>query len=184
MTGRASFIGWKVTEFLLALWNGSLLQSLSWNMTYFTGLADGHIVIGVDNLRVGAGRSRRQPEEEHNTYLAAQYHRIAARRGKKRATVAVAHSILVIAYYVLSRREPYRELGGNYFDERKRESVANRLIHRLEKLGYQVSGEGVLGADLGLNGLRPRAHWSRLEVRRRRLEAVKAGVEGQSLAGK
>lgn len=74
-----------------------------------------------------------------NTYLSAQYHRLAARRGAKRAIVAVAHSILVIAYHMLSRQEPYRELGGNYFDERKRESVTNRLVRRLEKLGYHVA---------------------------------------------
>jgi hypothetical protein len=57
------------------------------------------------------------------------------RRGKKRAIVAVAHSILVIAYHILSRREPYREIGSSYFDERKRESVIDRLVCRLEKLG-------------------------------------------------
>ncbi|MBM4429685.1 MAG: IS110 family transposase [Chloroflexi bacterium] len=74
-----------------------------------------------------------------NTYLSAQYHRLAARRGNKRAIVAVAHSILIIIYHMLSRQERYRELGGNYFDERKRESVTNRLIRRLEKLGYHVS---------------------------------------------
>jgi transposase len=70
-----------------------------------------------------------------NTYLAAQYHRLAARRGAKRATIAVAHSI----FHLLTRQEPYRDLGGNYFDERKRDSVANRLVRRLEKLGYQVA---------------------------------------------
>lgn len=74
-----------------------------------------------------------------NTYLSAQYHRLAARRGNKRAIVAVAHSILIIIYHMLSRQERYRELGGNYFDERKRESITNRLIRRLEKLGYHVS---------------------------------------------
>jgi transposase len=74
-----------------------------------------------------------------NTYLAAQYHRLAARRGKNRAIVAVAHSILVIVYHLLSRQEPFCELGGNYFDERKRESVTNRLVRRLEKLGYDVA---------------------------------------------
>jgi transposase len=74
-----------------------------------------------------------------NSYLAAQYHRLAARRGAKRATVAVAHSILVIIYHLLTRQEPYRELGGNYFDERKRDSVTNRLVRRLEKLGYEVA---------------------------------------------
>jgi len=74
-----------------------------------------------------------------NTYLMAQYHHLAARRGKKRAKVAVAHSIIVIIYHMLSRCQPYRELGGNYFDQRKRESVANRLVRRLEKLGYLVA---------------------------------------------
>ena len=74
-----------------------------------------------------------------NSYLAAQYHRLAARRGAKRAIVAVAHSILVIIYHLLTRQEPYHDLGGNYFDERKREFVANRLVHRLEKLGYEVA---------------------------------------------
>lgn len=72
------------------------------------------------------------------TYLTAQYRRLAARRGKKRALVAVAHSILTIVYYVLKRREPYRELGGNYFDERDRKAVERRLVARLENLGNQV----------------------------------------------
>lgn len=90
-------------------------------------------------LRKGLVQAAHGAKRRKNTYLAAQYHRIAARRGRKRAIVAVAHSIVVIIYHVLSRREPYRELGGNYFDERKRESVANRLIRRLEKLGYEVA---------------------------------------------
>ena len=72
-----------------------------------------------------------------NTYLAAQYRRLAARRGAKRA--AVAHSILVIACHLLTRREPYQDLGANYFDERKRASVTHRLVQRLEKLGHHVT---------------------------------------------
>ena len=72
------------------------------------------------------------------TYLTAQYRRLAARRGKKRALVGVAHTILTIAYYVLKRQEPYRELGGNYFDERDRKAVERRLIARLEHLGNHV----------------------------------------------
>lgn len=74
-----------------------------------------------------------------NTYLSAQYHRLAARRGKKRAIVAVAHSILVIAYHLIQRREPYRELGGDYFDRRRPEATAKRLLKRLERLGYDIS---------------------------------------------
>ncbi len=74
-----------------------------------------------------------------HTYLAAQYHRLAGRRGKKKAIVAVMHSILVIAYHLIKRKEPYHDLGGNYFDERNALVTKNRLVKRLEKLGYQVS---------------------------------------------
>jgi transposase len=79
----------------------------------------------------GAARSKR-------TYVGTQYRRIAARRGKKRAAVAVGHTILVIADYVLTRRQPYRELGPNYFDEHDRRRVERRLVARLEQLGYVV----------------------------------------------
>ena len=72
------------------------------------------------------------------TYLGAQYRRIAARRGANRAAVAVAHSIIVIAYYMLKRGEDYRDLGGNYFDDRQHDQVKRRLMHRLEALGYSV----------------------------------------------
>jgi len=72
-------------------------------------------------------------------YLAAQYHRLAARRGKKKAVVAVGHPLLVVAYHLLTRQEEYRELGGNYFDERDKQAVTRRLVQRLEKLGYDVS---------------------------------------------
>jgi transposase len=73
-----------------------------------------------------------------NTYLAAQYHRIASRRGPKRAAMAVAHSILVIIYHLLRDQVPYRDLGSTFFDERDRQHVEQRLVRRLERLGYQV----------------------------------------------
>jgi transposase len=79
-----------------------------------------------------AGRSKR-------TYLSAQYHRLAARRGTKRAAVAVGHTILVIAHRLLSEGEVYRDLGERYFDERDRHAVERRLVARLEGLGYTVS---------------------------------------------
>jgi hypothetical protein len=82
----------------------------------------------------GAARTRR-------SHLAAQYHRLAARRGKKRAVVAVAHSILVIAYHLLRGRRPYTDLGANYFDERERQAVARRSVQRLERLGFKVTVE-------------------------------------------
>ena len=74
-------------------------------------------------------------------YLATQYHHLAVRRGKKRAIVAVGHSILVIAYYLLRDGTDYRELGGNYFDQRQRQAVKRRLVSRLEALGCKVTVE-------------------------------------------
>ena len=74
-----------------------------------------------------------------NTYLSAQYHRLAARRGKKKAMVAVGHTLLVIIYHVLRDQKAYQELGGNYFDEHDRQGIEKRLVRRLEKLGYEVS---------------------------------------------
>ena len=74
-----------------------------------------------------------------NTYLSAQYHRIAARRGKKKAIVAVEHSILIIAYHIIQDKTPYHELGSDYFDKRRPETTAKRLVKRLEHLGFQVA---------------------------------------------
>jgi transposase len=79
-----------------------------------------------------AGRSKR-------TYLSAHYHRLAARRGTKRAAVAVGHTILVIAYHVLSEGEVYHDRGDRYFDKRDQQAVERRLVARLEGLGYKVS---------------------------------------------
>jgi len=73
-----------------------------------------------------------------NTYLSAQYHRIASRRGAKKAALAVAHSILVIIYHLLRDGSTYQDLGSTYFDERDRQAVQKRLVRRLERLGYQV----------------------------------------------
>jgi transposase len=86
-----------------------------------------------------AGRSR-------DSYLGAQYRRLAARRGKKKAAVAVGHSILIIAYHLLKDRRDYCDLGPNYFDLRDRERTAKRLIQRLEDLGYQVTAEPIAAA--------------------------------------
>lgn len=74
-----------------------------------------------------------------NTYLSAQYHQIAARRGNKRAAVAVGHSILVIYYHMLTTGEPYREKGADYFSELDRTHAERRFTKQLERLGYQVT---------------------------------------------
>lgn len=72
------------------------------------------------------------------TYLSALYHRLAARRGAKRAIIAVAHAILTIIYSMLRNHTYYRELGDKYFDNLNRESVIRRAVHRLESLGFSV----------------------------------------------
>src|SRR5262249_46295560 len=75
------------------------------------------------------------------TYLRAEGRRLAERRGKRRAVVAVGHSILIIAYQLLKRHQPYQDLGSNYFDERDRTIVARQSLRRLEQLGYKVTLE-------------------------------------------
>ncbi len=72
------------------------------------------------------------------SYLGAQFRRIAARRGAKRAAIAVGHSILVAAYHMIKDGVPFYDLGAQYFDNRDHSSVKRRLVKRLEKLGYQV----------------------------------------------
>ena len=72
-------------------------------------------------LRTGLTQLAHAAARTKGTYLSALYRRLAARRGKKRAIMAVAHSIVVSAFHMLSRNEPYQELGANYFDELRRD---------------------------------------------------------------
>jgi len=81
-----------------------------------------------------------------DTYLASQYHRLVGRRGKKRALVAVGHSLLIISHYVLKRRQAYYDLGSNYFEELHRQRMERNLVKRLENLGYKVTLEGLTPA--------------------------------------
>lgn len=73
--------------------------------------------------------------------IAAFYGRLVARRGKKKAIVAVAHKLLVLAYTLIRKRERYREPGANYLDARQQDKLLNRLRARIERLGYSVSLE-------------------------------------------
>jgi transposase len=74
-------------------------------------------------------------------YLAAQYRQLSARRGKKRAIVALGHTILVAAYHMLKDEENYHDLGSDYFDRRRRDRTTKHLVSRLESLGYEVKLE-------------------------------------------
>ena len=80
------------------------------------------------------------------TYLSAQYHRLAARRGKKKAAVAVGHTILVIVYHLLKQGTTYADLGPIYFDQHDRQAVERRLLNRLHRLGYKVTLESLSAA--------------------------------------
>jgi transposase len=73
------------------------------------------------------------------TYLAARFRRLAARKGKKRALVAVGHSILVSVYHMLKTKRPYCELGADYLDRIKADQLKRYFLKRLEQLGVQVS---------------------------------------------
>jgi transposase len=74
-----------------------------------------------------------------DTYLKARYHRLAARRGKKRAIVAIGRSILVSIWHMLSRHEPYQDLGADYYDQRRKDTKVSYLTKQLSKLGFVVS---------------------------------------------
>jgi transposase len=73
-----------------------------------------------------------------NSYFQAQYRRLAGRRGKKKAIVAVAHSILTVTYHILKFERAYKDLGGDYFDRISRDRIRRYHIKRLESLGYNV----------------------------------------------
>ena len=74
-----------------------------------------------------------------DTYLSAQFHRIARRRGKQKAVVAVSHSVLVMLYHRLRENRPYSDLGADYFDQLDRVRVERQHVRRLEQLGYTVT---------------------------------------------
>ncbi len=91
-------------------------------------------------LRAALTESAEAAARTKGTYFAAQYARIKGRRGHKKAIVAVAHSILVIAYHMLKDGKPYNELGADYFTHRRSaDAYRARLVHQLERLGYDVT---------------------------------------------
>src|SRR5439155_19122566 len=92
----------------------------------------------IEAANSAAGRTR-------DTYLNAQYVRIKRRRGHSKAIVAVAHSILIAAYYILQQEKPYQELGGDYFMQRENtDRLTRRLVQQLERLGQHVTSAPAL----------------------------------------
>jgi transposase len=90
-------------------------------------------------LRTGLVQAAWAAARTQNTYLAALYRRLAARKGSQRALLAVAHSILVAAYQMLKTGKPYSELGADYFQRLHPGRTVHRLISQLNDLGLDVT---------------------------------------------
>ena len=89
-------------------------------------------------LRAALCRAAWAGSRKKDSYVKALYRRFARRRGRKRAIVAVGHSLLVMAYCMLQRDQSYRELGEDFFDRRNQQRTINRLARRLQNLGCAV----------------------------------------------
>lgn len=134
-----------------------LLGELGWDMKHFpdaahaaswVGICPGHHETGGKQL---SGRTRQgnrwaktaliqaaHAAGHTQTYLGEQYRRISARRGSKKAAMAVGHSILVIFYHMVKSGEPYHEKGADYFLKANKEQMQRRLVRQLERLGNTV----------------------------------------------
>ena len=97
-------------------------------------------------LKRGLTESSWAVSRAKETYLSALYHRMVRRRGKKKATVAVAHAMIVIAYHILKHKLPYSELGADYFDRLNVSYIKHHFTKRLEALGYKVTLEPLQAA--------------------------------------
>lgn len=93
---------------------------------------------GNKYLRSGLTEAAHSVKGSKN-YLGALYRRTAARKGKKRAGIVVAHAMLRISYYLLTRKEMYVDLGEDYFDKQRQQSIVRHALRRLEGLGYSVT---------------------------------------------
>jgi len=94
---------------------------------------------GNKKLRSALTEAARAAARQKDTYLSAQYHRIAVRRGKNRAAIAVGHTILCLVYVLLTREQAYIDLGYDYFNQRKKEILITQSIKKLESLGLIVT---------------------------------------------
>jgi len=90
-------------------------------------------------LKSGLSESAWAASRTKGTYLQARYHRLASRRGRKRATMAVAHTLLIIAYHIVKEQRTYTELGADYFDRLNEQYLIKRFTSRIEILGYHVT---------------------------------------------
>src|SRR5438128_403090 len=95
-----------------------------------------HKIPELERALTGTVRHSRKP-----SFFTARYRRLAARRGKKRAAVAIAHSLLIAIYHVLKDGVVFQDLGPAHFEQRNRDAIVRRSLRRLEGLGYKVTVE-------------------------------------------
>jgi transposase len=93
---------------------------------------------GNRSLRAALVEAASGAVRKKGSYFGTQFRRIVARRGKKKAIVAVAHSLAVTIYHILKEKTAYKDLGADYFDKLNPARVLNRLTKRIQNLGYQV----------------------------------------------
>ena len=100
---------------------------------------DGKTRKGSQWLRTALVEAAHAASHCKECYLSAKSHHIAFRRGKKRAAVALGHTLLTSIYHVIAEKKEYEELGADYLDQLDRQGKEKRLTRQLEKLGFRVS---------------------------------------------
>lgn len=100
---------------------------------------NGHIKPGNRSLRGAIIEAANAAGKKKESYLNALYRRLAGRRGKKRALVAVGRTILQMTYYMIKRGSKYKDLGADYYEQRDPQGLAKHLAKRIEKLGFTVT---------------------------------------------
>ena len=98
-----------------------------------------HIPKGNIYLKTALVEAANAAAKAKGTYLRDKFYRLKARRGYKRAAVAIAHKILVSIYHMLSQQVGYNDLGDLYLDKLNKHHLTRNLVHRLERLGYDVT---------------------------------------------
>jgi hypothetical protein len=99
----------------------------------------GRTTKGSKWLRAALTEAAKAASRTRDTYLAAQYQRLRARRGHNKATTAIAHSMLVAAWHMLDTGQTYIDPGADYYARRDPDRTRKRLVARLERLGYNVT---------------------------------------------